>query len=87
MFTGTVLQSHRKESKREGEIFFFLQQPADTPPQPYLTLHCTLARTASNTQVRASKSTAIWTFCTNEDILSIRFHYFFERLVSAAAAF
>lgn len=61
MFTGSVLQSHRKESKREGEIFFFffLQQPADTPPQPYLMLHCTLTHTASNTQVRGKNEMGI----------------------------
>lgn len=71
MFTRTVSQSHRKESKREGEIFFFLQQRADTPPRPYLMLHCAAPwHTASSTQVRGkildweSKSTEIWPFCS-----------------------
>lgn len=94
MFTRSVLQSHRKKSKREGEIFFsfFLQQQDDTPPQPYLMLHCTLARTASSTQVRgkilnrASKSTAIGPFCSHVEVVDL-VSLLSERRVSAAADF
>lgn len=92
MFTGAVLQSHRKESKREGEIFFFLTTACWHSPSAlsHASLHPGAHGKQHTGKAKSWKGhlkVLRFGYFSVALKLSIWFSSFFERLASAAADF